>query len=61
MTTISYAMVKQNPLAFARNWGVSDDAKRIREESDEIKQSFARTISFGDQLSRTIEDILRAT
>lgn len=60
MMTISYVVGRPNPLDFATNPGVSDDAEKIRHESDELKQSFARTISFGDRLSRTLEDLLKA-
>jgi len=60
MKTVSYTSGRQNPAVFYRNLGVSPDAERIREESDVLKESFARTISFGDKLSQILEELLSA-
>lgn len=60
MKTVSYASGRQNPVVFYRNLGVSPDAEKIREESDVLKESFARTISFGGKLSQILEELLGA-
>ncbi len=60
MKTESYAIGRQNPVVFHRNLGVSWYAGKIREEADKIRQSFARTISFGDKLSQILEELLLA-
>lgn len=59
MKTNSYLLERRNPMVLHRNYGVSSDAKSIREKSDESKQNFARTISFGDKLSHIIEELIR--
>ncbi len=60
MTTISCVWDIPYPLDFTRNPGVSRDAETIREGSDELKQSFARTISFGGSLSQILDDLIYA-
>lgn len=60
MKAVSYTVGSENPVVFTMSGGVSRDAEKIREETDELKQSFARTISFGEQLSRILEALLRA-
>ncbi len=60
MKTLSSALGRQNPVVFYRNFGVSSDARTISDESDGIKQSFARTISFGDKLSQILGALIRA-
>ena len=59
MKTISNILERQCPLFFYRNSGVSSDAKNIRDSSDKLRQSFARTISFGDKLSHILEEMIR--
>ena len=49
----------QNPLVFTRNLGVSIDAEQIRQRADELKQSFAQTITFGEHISRITEALLQ--
>lgn len=60
MRTVSYTISIENPVVFTRNFGVSRDAEKIQEEADELKQSFARTISFGERLSQILEALLGA-
>ena len=60
MKTMSYVIGRQNPVAFCRNLGVSQAAEMVREETDKIKTSFVRTISFGDRLSQIIEGLIKA-
>ncbi len=49
---------RQNPVIYASSSGVSKYAEKLRIESDEVKQSFARTISFGDRLSQILEALI---
>jgi hypothetical protein len=60
MTTITNRIGRENIMYFPRNFGVSLGAAKIRKESDEIKQRFARTESFGEHLSQTLEALLIA-
>lgn len=60
MKTISCPAGIENPGVFTIHRGVSGDAEKIREEADELKQSFARTMSFGERLSRILEALIRA-
>lgn len=59
MIATSAGTSRQHPAQFGHNSGVSRDAERLGEESDEIKQSFARTNSFGERLSQIIEAVLK--
>lgn len=59
MKMMSHVLERQRPMFYYRNSGVSSDAKDIRDKSDELKQKFARTISFGDKLSRILEDLIK--
>lgn len=42
-----------------RNLGVSEEAKEIRKKSDELNEKHFKTISYGDQVSRIIESLIR--
>ena len=59
MKTVSHVLERQSLVFFYRNSGVSEDAKNIRDKSDELKQKYARTISFGDKLSHVLEELSR--
>lgn len=59
MKTTGCVSERQYPMFCYRNSGVSENAENIREQSDKLNQKFARTISFGDKLSHTIEDLIR--
>ena len=59
MTAYFGVAERQNPTTYESNLGVSEDAEKLRAESDKIKQSFARTISYGDRLCQIIEALLK--
>ncbi|MBI2869261.1 MAG: hypothetical protein HYX96_05495 [Chloroflexi bacterium] len=59
MNTMTCASIEQNPLNFPRNLGVSEDADVIQRETDELKQSFAQTVTFGEHLSTITEGLLQ--
>ena len=48
-----------NLFAHEKSWGVSPDAGRVRAETDKVKQSFARTVSYGDHLSELLESLFK--
>jgi hypothetical protein len=58
MITMTQNMSGKNIISFSKNYGVSLSADKIRKESDEIKQIFARTESFGERLSQILEALL---
>lgn len=60
MTAYICEVSRENPVVYEGSWGVSEDAEKLRAESDEVKQSFARTISFGERLSQILEALLEA-
>lgn len=59
MKTAALMSGGRNIVAYPTHPGVSQYAALIRNEFDEFKQNFARTISFGYHLSQTIEDLLQ--
>jgi hypothetical protein len=59
MKTSTYNMDRQNAVVYFGNVGVSDEAGDISKNADLLTQNFARTISFGDRLSRNIESLLK--
>lgn len=60
MTAYICEVSRENQVVYEGSWGVSEDAKRLREQADDVQQSFARTISFGDRLSKILEALLEA-
>jgi hypothetical protein len=49
----------ENPIAFSENVGVSDIATEIQREAVEVKNHFARSITFGEHLSRMLEGLFQ--
>lgn len=58
MTAYICEVSRENPVVYEGSWGVSKDAEKLRAKSDEVNQSFARTISFGERLSQILEALL---
>lgn len=44
-----------NPIAFYENFGVSDSATEIQREAIEVKNHFARSVTYGEHLSKMLE------
>ena len=59
MKTSTLNIEKQNNIVYFGNVGVSDEAETITHNANLINQNFVRTISYGDRLSRNIENLLR--
>lgn len=53
-------MSKTNPLVFPQNRGVSESANEIRRETEELQKDFSRSITFGEHLSKMLENLFQA-
>ena len=54
MKILSRNIRKTNPLVFPQNRGVSESAKEIQGETEELQRNFSRSITFGEHLSEMI-------
>ena len=53
-------MINTNPIVFPQNWGVSESAKEIQRETEELQRGFSRSITFGEHLSKMLENLFQA-
>jgi len=60
MSKLSYAIRNRNPIAFNKNWGVSESANALQRESYELQTDFARSITYGEHLAKILENLLKA-
>jgi hypothetical protein len=60
MKTIARSFERTSPISFCnRSVGVSNIAKIMGRKTDALSQKFARTISFGDKLTRLLEALIK--
>jgi hypothetical protein len=60
MSKLSYAIRNRNPITFNKNWGVSESANEIQRETEELQKDFSRSITFGEHLSKMLENLFQA-
>jgi len=53
-------MLYTNPTAFNKNVGVSDSASEIWRDTENIRNYFAGSITFGEHLAKVLEGLLKA-
>ena len=49
-----------NPIAFNKNVGVSDSASEIWRDTENIRNYFAGSVTFGEHLAKVLENLLKA-
>ncbi len=57
MSQISCTIRDTNPVIFPLSWGMSESARELERETEELREYFARTITFGERLSKMIEEL----
>ena len=60
MNILSLNIRNTNPIVFPRNWGVSESANEIQRETEELQKDFSRSITFGEHLSKMLENLFQA-
>lgn len=57
MNMISCNVHSVSPMVFPISWGVSEGADVIQRKTEEIKGDLARSMTFGDRMSKVLEDL----
>lgn len=52
--------IKTTPYSFVQNNGISESADNVQRASNELRKSFARSITFGDRLTKMLEGLFEA-
>ena len=60
MSRTGFVVRSTNPAVFGVSYGVSESAVELRKETEELKEHFAESITFGEQLSKMLEGLLKA-
>jgi len=60
MSKLSCDIRNRNPIAFNKNWGVSESANALQRESYELQTDFARSITYGEHLAKILEGLFKA-
>ena len=59
MKILSYKVCNTNPAIFPQNFG-SESANKIQRETEELQKDFSRSITFGEHLSKMLENLFQA-
>lgn len=59
MTTLSCATPSNNPIFFGEDFGVSEGASEIRKETIKLRNHLARSVTFGEHLSKMMEGLFQ--
>ena len=60
MSTPNPTYSKRSAVFSPDPWGVSDSANALQRQSEELQRHFAQSITFGEHLCETLENLLKA-